>query len=124
MNTRARPSQTGQTPDPSPRAKKKSERHAKSEADCASNHEAGPRGEENDSRIIVGHHNEAWIDRHDRDVGPAARDDNLAIGSQVSVVVGLFSFPLNRVHYVRLLRQECVSNVGGPPHIGIHHFQH
>ena len=108
---------------PTPRPEEYSERHAKPEADCAADKEAGPRSEENDARVIVRHHNEVRVYRHDGDVRSAA-NDNLSVRSQISEIAGLASLPLNGVHHIGLLGQESVSEIGRPVHIAGHHFQH
>src|SRR5579863_10021459 len=62
---------------PAPRPKESSERHAKAETNRTANKKSGSRREENNSRVIVRHHDEAGIYRHDGDVRSAA-NDNLA----------------------------------------------
>src|ERR1035441_6138400 len=108
---------------PAPRSKESSDRHAEAEADRAADHETTPWREENDSRIIVRHHDEAGVYGHDCDVGSGA-NDNLAVTSQISEVAGFPPLPLDRVHHILLLRQERVSKVGGPVHVGGRHFGH
>jgi hypothetical protein len=38
--------------------------------------------------------------------------------------LGLHAHALNRIHHIRLLRQECVSQVGGPLNIARHTLHH
>src|SRR6202035_3542902 len=85
---------------------------------------AGTRREENDSRIVVWHHDEGGICGHDRDVRAASPNDDLAVASQIPVVTRLAPLALHRVHYILLLREERVAEIGGPTHVRRHHFQH
>ena len=38
----------------------------------------------------------------------------LLVGGQCTTVLGLVAHPLNRIHHIFLLRQECIAKIGGP----------
>src|ERR1700722_1555052 len=108
---------------PAPRPEKYPERNAEPKPNRTPDKEARPWREENDPRIVVRHHYEIWIHRHDGDIGPAAHND-LAIAAQIAEVASLATLPLHRVHNVGFLREKSVSDVRGPVHVSGHHFQH
>ena len=117
------PIKSGKPGAPAPRPEGRSDRHPEAEANRATDYETRPWSDENDRWAVIRHNDESRIDGRNRDVRTAA-DDDLGIRSQISVVISLAAFSLNGVHYVLLLRQECVSQVCRPAHIGSHHVQH
>src|SRR5580658_4238468 len=70
---------------PAPRRKGRPDGHSKSEADGASNEEAGPRRSKHDQRVVIRNHDEGGIRRQNRNVW-AVIDDDLWIRSQIPVV--------------------------------------
>jgi hypothetical protein len=48
----------------------------------------------------------------------------LGSGFQISCALSLRTHTLDGIHYVRLLRQECVSQIGRPLNIAGHPLNH
>ena len=81
-----------------------------------------------DSRIVVGHINCIGLRRLDDDDLPAAlllcRDGLLLGRAELVAGLGPRAQPLNRVHYVRLLRQHGVAQLLRPVELAAHHLEH
>jgi len=107
---------------PAPGAKGRADGDAETEIDCAADEESRARTIENDGRVIVGDADEGRIYGQDFDVR-STTDDHLRVAAEISKIAGLAAHALNGVHDIWLLREECVTEIGGPAHIRSHHVE-
>jgi hypothetical protein len=105
---------------PSPGTEVCADADAESETDRAANHEAGPRGEIDDARIVSGDDYKRWICGLNFDVARRAGDDDLSVGTEIAEIFGFLAHALDSVHHLGTLREDGVAEVIRPVGVGGH----
>src|SRR5208337_465629 len=114
------PVEAGQAP--SPRTKRETNIDAKAEADREAHGEAGPGSYKHDGGTVIRHHDERRVRRHDRNVRSHPHD-NRWICSQIAILRGFPAQSLYRVHHIGALRQDGITQLLRPGHVGSHHVE-
>ena len=100
--------------EPAEAAEVDAERDGCAEADGSADEEAGPRGEEDYSGIVVGNVVERRIEGLDLEVSAVVDYVVVLVVGEVAVVLGLATHALDGVHYVLALGEDGVAELGGP----------
>ncbi len=108
---------------PSPRKESHSYHDGRIPADRAGDYKPGTRWRKYDKRIVDGNVDVSRIDRQDFNIGPGFDDGTVRIRSQIAIFPCLFTQPLNSIHDLGALRQNCVTQLFGPGAILGHHVQ-